>query len=69
MALAAVPAPVASRNLQARIGVVQLTPATPRPLLPWAAMVPDTCVPWEVVESSSGSPLLVMALMPWTSST
>ena len=45
IALATVPVPLASRNLDAIIVVVQFTPATPTPLLPTAPIVPETCDP------------------------
>ena len=40
-------------NLRAMISAVQHTPATPMPLLPTAAMVPEVWVPWPL--SSMGS--------------
>src|SRR5262245_15592096 len=62
IASAVVPVPLASRNFDAMIRVVQLTPTTPLPLLPRAPIVPDTCVPWPL--SSHGSHVLVIALKP-----
>src|ERR1051325_851499 len=57
------PVPVLYRNLIPISRVVQLTPVTPRPLLPAAPMVPDVCEPWPL--SSYGSHVLAMALKPW----
>jgi len=47
--------------------LVQATPLTPIPLLPTAAMVPATWVPWPL--SSMGSPSLLTKSYPCTSST
>src|SRR5262245_64953673 len=62
---ASVPLPVASRNLDAMMLVVQLTPTTPVPLLPSAPMVPATCVPWPLSSKTSSMPQdFVIALKP-----
>ena len=45
MASAVVPEPRALRNFSGMMRADQLTPATPIPLLPTAAMVPETWVP------------------------
>src|SRR5262249_60919253 len=62
IALAVVPVPVASRNLEPMMLAVQFTPTTPRALLPTAPTVPETCEPWLL--SSAGSQVLVIALKP-----
>src|SRR5262245_51701533 len=63
MASEVLPEPLESRNLTAMMLAVQLTPATPLPLLPTAPIVPATWVPWLL--SSRGKQLLLMALKPW----
>src|SRR5262249_24097937 len=62
IALAVVPVPVASRNLEPMMLAVQFTPTTPRALLPTAPTVPETCEPWLL--SSAGLQVLVIALKP-----
>src|SRR5216683_1919926 len=63
IALLVDPIPVESRNFAPIMAAVQLTPTTPRLLLPTAPIVPDTCVPCWL--SSNGLQVLVIALNPW----
>lgn len=51
------PEPPLLRNLMATILAPQLTPVTPRLLLPTPAMVPAQWLPWPL--SSNGSPSLL----------
>src|SRR5436309_13690058 len=57
-----VPLPLASKTFEAMMLAVQFTPTTPRPLLPTAPIVPETCVPWPL--SSAGLQENAIALNP-----
>src|SRR5262249_17901612 len=67
MASAVVPDPSAPMNLIGTMLTCQLTPVTPRPLLPAAPRMPDTWVPWPL--SSLGSLEPARQFQPFTSST
>ncbi|MEJ7680209.1 MAG: hypothetical protein WKG06_20610 [Segetibacter sp.] len=60
------PLPVESMNFAAITSTVQFTPTRPTALLPIAAMVPATCVPWPL--SSNGSFVSVTKFHPTRSS-